>query len=254
LRAQSVACRVVIRHDYSLDATQKYMTDQPPAERFKPDMPQIPGVQAPGSRRAPGTNIAVRLVAGLLGVLIVLVLGTRWILRPKHVETVAAPPPQIEVPAPAPDPNAALPHATETEPGIATIAEMTKPWSTKDFFMRNHLTGDNVPALLVRLPAGPATQPSGYWAFATSAPYGNSCQLEYIRDPAKLANEYGFRGSKHPMVGNPCSRSVFDPLKLTNLPGNVWVRGGIVQGSDLRPPIGIEVQIQGKEIQAVRME
>jgi len=131
---------------------------------------------------------------------------------------------------------------------------MTKPWSTKDFFMRNHLTGDNVPALLVRLPAGPATQPSSYWAFATSAPYGNSCQLEYITDPAKLANEYGFRGSKHPMVGNPCSRSVFDPLKLTNLPGNVWVRGGIVQGSDLRPPIGIEVQIQGKEIQAVRME
>ncbi len=56
------------------------------------------------------------------------------------------------------------------------------------------------------------------------------------------------------MVGNPCSRSVFDPLKLTNLPGNVWVRGAIVQGSDLRPPIGIEVQIRGKEIQAVRME
>jgi hypothetical protein len=47
---------------------------------------------------------------------------------------------------------------------------------------------------------------------------------------------------------------VFDPLKLTNLPGNVWVRGAIVQGSDLRPPIGIEVQIQGKEIRAVRME
>ncbi len=252
--AQSVACRVVIRHDYSLDATQKYMPDQPSAERFKPDMPQIPGVPAPGSRRVPGTSNAVRLVTGLLAVLIVLVLGTRWILRPKHVETVVAPPPQIEVPAPAPDPNAALPHATETEPGISTIAEMAKLWSTKDFFIKNRLTGENVPALLVRLPAGPATQPSGYWAFALNAPYGNSCQLEYIADPAKLATEYGFRGSKHPMVGNPCSRSVFDPLKLTNLPGNVWVRGAIVQGSDLRPPIGIEVQIRGKEIQAVRME
>jgi hypothetical protein len=56
------------------------------------------------------------------------------------------------------------------------------------------------------------------------------------------------------MVGNPCNRSVFDPLKLTNLPGDVWVRGAIVQGSDLRPPFGIEVQIQGKQIQAVRME
>ena len=56
------------------------------------------------------------------------------------------------------------------------------------------------------------------------------------------------------MVGNPCSHSVFDPTKMTNLPGNVWVRGAIVQGSDLRPPLGIEVKIEGKDIFAVRME
>jgi len=230
------------------------MPDQHPAERFKTDMPQIPGVPGPGSRRTSGTNTAVRLVAGLLAVLIVLVLGTRWVLRPKRAETVVAPPPQIEVPSPAPDPSAAFPHATEAEPGVATTAEMAKPWSTKDFFIKNRVTGENVPALLVRLPAGPATQPGGYWAFGMNSPYGNNCQLEYITDPAKLVNDYGFRGAKHPMVGNPCSRTVFDPLKLSNLPGNVWVRGGIVQGSDLRPPLGIEVQIQGKEIQAVRME
>jgi hypothetical protein len=230
------------------------MPDQPPAERFKTDMPQIPGVPGPGSRRTSGTNTAVRLVAGLLAVLIVLVLGTRWVLRPKRAETVVAQPPQIEVPAPAPDPNAALPHATEAEPGVATTAEMAKPWSTKDFFIKNRVTGENIPALLVHLPAGPATQPGGYWAFGMNSPYGNNCHLEYITDPAKLVNDYGFRGAKHPMVGNPCSRTVFDPLKLSNLPGNVWVRGAIVQGSDLRPPLGIEVQIQGKEIQAVRME
>ena len=217
-------------------------------------MPQIPGVSAPGSRRPSGVNTAARLVAGLLGVLIVLVLGTRWILRPKHVEPVVAPPPQIEVPLPAPDPNAALPHATETDPGVATTTEMAKPWSTKDFFIKNRLTGENVPALLLRLPSGAATQASGYWAFAMNSPYGNNCKLEYISDLAKLANDYGFLGAKHPMVGNPCNRSVFDPLKLSNLPGNVWVRGAIVQGSDLRPPLGIEVQIQGKEIQVVRME
>src|SRR5258708_14169401 len=116
------------------------MPDQPSAERFKPDMPQIPGVPAPGSRRVPGTSNAVRLVTGLLAVLIVLVLGTRWILRPKHVETVVAPPPQIEVPAPAPDPNAALPHATETEPDISTIPAMANLWPTKDFFVKNRLT------------------------------------------------------------------------------------------------------------------
>ena len=56
------------------------------------------------------------------------------------------------------------------------------------------------------------------------------------------------------MVGNPCSRTVFDPLKMSNLPGNVFVRGGIVQGSDLRPPLGIELKVQGKNILAVRTE
>jgi hypothetical protein len=56
------------------------------------------------------------------------------------------------------------------------------------------------------------------------------------------------------MVGNPCNRTLYDPTKLTNLPGNVWVRGAIAQGSDLRPPLGIEIRVQGKNIQAVRME
>jgi hypothetical protein len=70
----------------------------------------------------------------------------------------------------------------------------------------------------------------------------------------KLKSDYGYGAAKHPMVGNPCSRTVFDPLKMTSLPGSVWVRGSIEQGSDLRPPLGIEVQIQDKQIQAVRME
>src|ERR1700674_2644087 len=238
----------------SLGVSRDPMSDQPPAERFKTDMPQIPGVPTPASRRASATNTAIRLVAGVGGGLLILVLGTRWVMRPKRAETVVAPPPQIEVPAPAPDPDAALPHATEGISGIATMGEMAKPWSTKNFFIKNHLTGDNVPALLGRLPSGSATQPNRYWAFILNSPYGNNCKLEYIAEPAKLANEYGFRGAKHPMVGNPCNRSVFDPLKLTNLPGDVWVRGAIVQGSDLRPPFGIEVRIEGKQIQAIRTE
>jgi hypothetical protein len=56
------------------------------------------------------------------------------------------------------------------------------------------------------------------------------------------------------MVGNPCSHTVFDPTKMTMLPGNIWVRGAIVQGSDLRPPLGIEIEIKGKEILALRRE
>ncbi|HET7259839.1 MAG TPA: hypothetical protein VFI75_08975 [Candidatus Acidoferrum sp.] len=230
------------------------MSDQPPPDRYKAEMPEIPGISASGSRHGALNNPALRLVGGLVLVLVVVFLGARWILRPRHSEPPpAAPPPQIEVPSPAPDPNATLPHATQQDPGIATIAEMSEPWSTKKFFMRNGLTGENVPALLIRLPASSASQANGYWAFSMNAPYGD-CKLEYVKDLAKLRSDYGFKGARHPMVGNPCSRTLYDPLKLSNLPGDVWVRGAIVQGSDLRPPLGIELNVQGKSIQAVRME
>jgi hypothetical protein len=230
------------------------MSDQPPPDRYKAEMPEIPGVSASGSRHGAWNNPALRLVGGLVIVLVVVFLGARWILRPKHSELPPAePPPQIEVPSPAPDPNAALPHVTQQEPGIATVAEMIEPWSAKQFFMRNGLTGENVPAILIRLPAGSASQANGYWAFSLNAPYGD-CKLEYVKDVEKLKNDYGYTRGRHPMVGNPCSRTLYDPLKLSNLPGDVWVRGAIVQGSDLRPPLGIELNVQGKSIQAVRME
>ena len=229
------------------------MADQSPSERFKSEMPAIPGVGGAGSRR-PAGNPAAKLVISLLAVLLVVFLGARWALRPKHADPPPANhQPQIEVPSPAPDPSTLLPHATEFNPGIADTAEMAKPWSSKEFYFRNALTGDNIPALIVRLPAGSASQANGYWAFAQKSPFGN-CQLEYLTDLAKLKSEYGFKNANHPMVGNPCSRTVFDPLRMTNLPGNVWVRGAIVQGSDLRPPLGIEIKIQGKDILAVRAE
>ncbi len=217
-------------------------------------MPQIPGVAGQGGSRGVLSNPAVRMVGALVILLVAVFIGGRWLLRPKHSEApVAEPPPQIEVPAPAPDPNAALPHATEQDPGVASLSEMAQPWTSKQFFMKNGLSGENIPSLLIRLPSSSAAQVNSYWAFSMNAPYGN-CQLEYVTDLAKLKDDYGFKAAKHPMVGNPCSRTLYDPLKLTNLPGNVWVRGAIVQGSDLRPPLGIEVKVQGKSIQAVRME
>jgi hypothetical protein len=230
------------------------MTDQPPSERFKTEMPQIPGVGGPGARAA-GTNPAVKLVIGLLAVLLVVFVGARWALRPRHVAPrLAEGQPELEVPSPAPDPSTLLPHATEANPGVADVAEMAKPWTTKDFYVKNRLTGENIAAMLIRLPSGSPSQASGYWAFSIYVPYGN-CKLEYITDLEKLKNDYGFRGAKHPMVGNPCSRTVFDPLKTTNLPGTgAIVRGAIVQGSDLRPPMGVEILVKDKKILAVRSE
>jgi len=228
------------------------MPNQPPDDRFKADMPQIPGVVEQAPEEQLGFK-PLRLV-GFLAALILCLLAVRWILRPKAADIpVAAPAAQINVPAPAPDPSASLPNATEAQPVVAEVSEMAKPWSSKEFLFRNRLTGENVPALLLRLSSGSAAQPSGYWAFALDTPFGN-CRFEFVRDLSKLRNDYGFTGAKHPMVGNPCTRTVFDPLKMTSLPGSVWVRGSIEQGADLRPPLGMEVEIQDKRIQAVRME
>jgi hypothetical protein len=232
----------------------KRMSDQPTPSRFKPDMPAIPGVSASGGRHSPGSAIALRLIGGLLALLVVLVVGTRLVIRSRHSAPIAAqPPPQIEIPTPTVDPSSLAPTATDANPGIATVSEMAKPWSSKEFFFRNRLTGDSIPALLIRLPGAAPSQRSAYWALAMTAAYGN-CRLEYVTDLDKLKTDYGFRAAKHPMVGNPCSRTLFDPTRIANLPGNVWVRGAIAQGSDLRPPLGIEVKVDSKDILAVRME
>ena len=236
------------------------MPDQSPSERFKAagerfkaEMPQVPGVAAHGSHATSSIPV-VRLGLGVLAVLLVVFFGARWALRSgRDVPRAADRQPQIDLPTPAPDPSTLVPHATDARPGIAEIEEMAKPWSSKEFFIRNTVTGENTPALLVRLATGSASQASGYWAFSLNAPFGN-CRLEYVTDLGKLRNDYGFSAARHPMVGNPCSRAVFDPLKMTSLPGDYLVRGGIVQGSALRPPLGIEIRVRGKDILAIRTE
>jgi hypothetical protein len=56
------------------------------------------------------------------------------------------------------------------------------------------------------------------------------------------------------MVVNPCDATVYDPLKVGALGGNTWVRGAIVQGSGLRPPISIDVKVIGRSIFADSIE
>jgi hypothetical protein len=228
------------------------MPNRPPLQRFKSDMPQIPGVSAQTPARTQPGFKPVRLL-GFLSALVFCLLLVRWAMLPRVPEaSPVAPTPKIDIPPPAADANVALPHATELQPGIASVDEMARPWTSKDFFYKNRLSGENLPAVLVRLP-GSANQPASYWAFSVKAPFGN-CTLEYVADIEKLRTDYGFRAAKHPMVGNPCSRAVFDPLKMMNIPGGAWVRGAIAQGSDLRPPLGIEIEIRGKQIMAARME
>ena len=212
-------------------------------------MPQIPSV-GPATKRTNGLPAPVMVIGGLAAVVLAVVVIGAMTSRSRRAVTPAADPPvQIEVPAPDLGNPPQMPSANA---GIATVDQMAKPWSATQFDFHDSLSRERIAALLIRLPSGSATQPGGYWAMNLKAPY-NNCELEYVNDLKKLKTEYGY-AAKHPMVGNPCSRTVFDPTKLMSLAGNVWVRGAIVQGSDLRPPLGIELKIQGKDIFAVRME
>jgi hypothetical protein len=142
-------------------------------------------------------------------------------------------------------------YVTQSNPEVATVSELAQPWSSKRFFFRSLTLSKYVPALIIRLP-GPASESKSYWAISLEAPF-SQCQFAYIDNVAKLSSEYGFEAA-HPMVVNPCSRAIFDPLQLKELPGNILVRGAIVQGNDLRPPYGIELRVSGNEIHAVAME
>jgi protein kinase-like protein len=149
------------------------------------------------------------------------------------------------------DPAQKLRYASQSSPEVAATSELAEPWSSRKFFFRSLTTGKYVPALIIRLP-GPATQNNSYWAFSVETPF-NQCQFEYIDDLARLSSEYAF-AARHPMVVNPCSHAVFDPLQLKELPGNILVRGAMVHGYDPRPPYGIEVKVSGNQIQALAME
>lgn len=221
--------------------------------RFKAEMPQIPGVgQAPAKASGPSGRLLILL--GAAAVLAAAFVAFKLVSKPKRAEP-APPTAQIEVPTPAtnPDLTAAVPSIPEQGPGVARIGDFTKAWDSIQFTFRDATSGENVTGFLIRLPGGSGAQASGYWSFASRAPFGN-CQLEFILDLAKLRTDYGFVQAAHPMVGDPCSRTVFDPLKYGSIPGNALARGAVVQGSDLRPPLGIQIQIKGKDIFAIRKE
>jgi hypothetical protein len=234
------------------------MSDQPNNDRFKTEMPRIPGVSAGSSPNPPlaprSEKAPLGTITAVLAVVLFVAFAARFVMRPKPVEAPAASaPPQLEVTTPAPDPLASLPRVTQAAPVIASVEEMAKPWSSKEFFLQDPLNTENSRALLIRLPTGSATQPIGYWGLLMTAAYG-SCELEYVTDLQKLRTDYGFHNPEHAMIGDPCSRTVFDPLKMTQLAGKIWVRGAIVQGADVRPPFGIELKIKDKNIQAIRHE
>ncbi|HKV47285.1 MAG TPA: serine/threonine-protein kinase [Candidatus Acidoferrales bacterium] len=131
-------------------------------------------------------------------------------------------------------------------PGVvATEEELSQPWASKEFIFHNALTGSDVPALVVHLPRG------GYWGFSLIEPYG-TCRLEYVTDLQKLATVYGYRAD-HPLIADPCNKSLFDLLRYGG-PIDASVRGDIVSGASVRPPIAVEIQQRGNAILATEIE
>ncbi|MGH9617900.1 MAG: hypothetical protein ACRD28_14265 [Acidobacteriaceae bacterium] len=149
----------------------------------------------------------------------------------------------------APAANSATPAENlPVGPGIiASTKDLAKPWASKRFLFRSDLSSEDVPALVVHLPNGQ------YWGLSMIEPFG-SCKLEYITDLSVLRTEYDFRAN-HPMVGDPCTHTVYDLLQYDGgTPDGGLVRGAIVHGAGVRPPLAIEINVDGKQLRAVRME
>jgi hypothetical protein len=231
-------------------ATSKSTSEPTPKfDAFHPEMPQIPGVnQRPGKVAGPDTSRSVR-IGGIVAAILVIGVALLWWIEVTLRPTAKSPAPEdtiaeSSVPAPA-FPTSAAP-GSEGLTVAATVEELSKPWSAKKFIFVKPFTGGSVDAIVIRLPGG------GLWAISLQEPYGR-CKLEYVTDLGRLETQFGYHAG-HPMVVNPCNRTVYDPLKIGSLGGNVLARGEIVKGGGLRPPISINVQVKGQSIIADGIE
>jgi hypothetical protein len=128
---------------------------------------------------------------------------------------------------------------------IATTQELNQTWSAKRFLFPDSVTGKTDPAMVVRLPHGE------YWGFSLQEPFGK-CELEYVTNLEMLRRNYQF-SADHPMLVSPCDQTVYDLLRYGGSSAGL-VRGDIVQGTAIRPPMAIEIRQHGNEVVAVRME
>jgi hypothetical protein len=231
-------------------------------DRFKPAKPKVPGAEAkpvaPPPAPPPKKKIPLPLLAGGGAVVLLLIIFTIWWglqSEPEPAPRVATPPAQSATPAstvPGSPAATTSPMAIPIGPGeIATVQEFSKPWAAKKFVFRKPLVNERVNAIVVRLPVGSPRNASGYWAFATGLP-GQPCELEFITDLARLAQEFDFRAS-HPMAADACTRRVYNPLGMDEVAGAL-IRGEVVSGPSGRPPLAILVRVEGNAIIAAQIE
>jgi hypothetical protein len=232
------------------------MPDEKKPDPFKPLEPNIPGVPpaAKKSATASGPQIGefklsaipplAWIITAAAGIAIIGGGLALHLIRAGSGEaTVSHAAPLAAAPAAKPaKPKQILP----VGPGvIATTQELKQTWSAKRFLFPDSVTGQTDAAMVVRLPRGE------YWGFSLQAPFGK-CQLEYVSNLEELRRDYQFNAD-HPMVVNPCDHTIYDLLRYGSSNAGL-VRGDIVQGSGIRPPMAIEIRERGNAVVAVRME
>ena len=225
------------------------MPDKPPRTVTRPApfavaQPEIPGVPRTKTAAAAQRQKLYALTTGGASLVILLVVAIWW----ARVSTRAArSAPITDVPvntAPVAQPVAFTP-ALPVAPGqVATTDQLARRWSEQKF-MYHDTPGETFLAMVVRLPG------NAYWAFSLRSPYG-TCDLEFVTDTEKLRSAYHF-AAIHPMVADPCTHTLYDLTKYGSGP-NGLVRGAVVAGTGIRPPLAIEIQIKGRQVIASRAE
>lgn len=238
---------------------------KPKFDPFKAEDPVLPGVPrktagAPASA-ATGFKLDFKdpkvMAAGGAGLAVLLLL--MWFglgsSKPKagvssspaasaSAETPAATSSAVAAPSPPAGP------AVVSLPGVVgTIEEFPLAWSTKKILVQK-ATG-RVPALIIRLPGGSPRRAETYWGLLLTSPYGR-CELEYVDDLKRIADDFGYR-ARHPMVVDPCNLTVFNPLAMGDV-GGIIARGEVVQGTTIRPPLAMELKIDGNRIMVLQTE
>src|SRR5262249_42154035 len=142
--------------------------------------------KASEARRGP-----LLIAGGLTAVLAAALIGGRLLSRAQRTAAPEVPASQIDatVEAPTAVPGLPAPVATEANPASARVGELAKAWDSRQFSIRERVSGESVPGLLIRLPGGATAQAGSYWAFSLKAAYGR-CQLEYVDHLSKLREEY----------------------------------------------------------------
>lgn len=222
------------------------MPDEPKKTNFQAAQPHIPGVpvrEAPEPAGTSGKTSIRPFWAAAGGAIIVVVIALIWWVHSAMRTPVNGPAAGTPIAAEQSTASQATERLPVAPGPVATVAQMKEPWSTRKFFYR-YANGTVGPALLVHLHG------DTYWAFSLREPFGR-CELE-LASVERLRNYYELY-AKYPMVGDPCSRTVYDLTRYGSGP-NGLVRGAIVEGTGSRPPLAIEVQIEGEKIVASRSE